>query len=198
MRILALLQSLNVTQNAISLLVIILPLKRMKFSNVSSDQWIYCKDEFDPFFSLLTATKKAGAMRRNSCKDMWKQTSCSSSSGCLHTPWDGADAAHSLGRKRFCRAHLASRPLGKRDAAWNQRFVHLLVAYRNAAYMLIFIRLSNFSLDILLKKYDGSKLIVSVTNFCLFKQSLQISTTATGMKLEAFTFLIFLSLTGFN
>lgn len=194
MRILALLQSLNVTQNPVSLLVIILPLKRMKFSNVSSHQWIYCKDDFDPFFSLLTATKQAGAMRRNSCKDMRKQTSCSSSSGCLHIPWNGADAVHSRGCERFCRAHLANRPLGKRDAAWKQRFVHLLVAYRNAAYMLIFIILSNFSLDMLLKKYDGSKLIVSVKNCCLFKQSLQISTTATGMKLEAFTFLIFLCL----
>lgn len=149
---------------------------------------------FDPSFSLLTATKKAGAMRRNSCKDMWKQTSCSSSSGCLHIAWKGADAVHSLGCERSCRAHLANRPLGKRDAAWKEHFIHLLVAYRNAAYMLIFTILSNFSLDILLKKYDGSKLIVSVKNFCLFKQSLQISTTATGMKLEAFTFLIFLCL----
>jgi len=44
----------------------------MKFSNVSSYQQLYCKDEFDPFFSLSTAMKKAGAMRRNGCKSQVK------------------------------------------------------------------------------------------------------------------------------
>lgn len=66
MRILAL-QSLNVTHNPFSLLVITLPLKTMKFCNVSSHQWIHCKDEFNPLFSLSIAVKKAGAIR-NSCK----------------------------------------------------------------------------------------------------------------------------------
>lgn len=64
MRILALSQRLNVTQNPSLLLVIILSLKRMKFSNVSLHQWIYCKDVFDPFLSLLPAMKQAGAMRK--------------------------------------------------------------------------------------------------------------------------------------
>lgn len=68
MRILAFLQSLNVTQNLFSLLAVTLRLKTMKFCNVSSHQWIHCNEEFNPFFSLLIAVKQAGAMRRNSCK----------------------------------------------------------------------------------------------------------------------------------
>lgn len=102
MRILALLQSLNVTQNPFSSLVIILPLKRMKFPNVSSHQWRYCKDEFDPFYSLLTAMKKAGALRRNSCKRHMKANKV------FELFWgffctdrgSGADAVHRLGWER--------------------------------------------------------------------------------------------------
>ena len=59
---------------------IILPLKRMKFSNVSSHQWIYCKDEFNPLFSLVASMKKADAIKE---RVLWDNKKSAGSSNFL-------------------------------------------------------------------------------------------------------------------
>lgn len=60
----------------------------MKFSNVASHQWSYCKEEFDPSFALLTAMKKTGAGRRNSCKRALEADQLFQAFWCLHICWE--------------------------------------------------------------------------------------------------------------
>lgn len=174
----------NVTRNPFSPLVIILPLKGRTCSDESSRQWTHCKEEFGPFVLPWTAMKKVGATRRRSCKRRGKANTHVAPAllGFCPCCGSGAAAVRRRGREGSRHARLPSHSLCEAFGS---------LAYWNGISVLIFISWSNLSPSILLEKYNSSKQIVSVKNFCPFKASFQIPTTATGTKLEAFMSLIF-------